>query len=294
MIKLKKNHKHESSNYNKQNIYLHRKKRLHLKQCIITTIISILSITLLFSGYKIVRWIIDSKNTKKITTKIENKNIKIAKDDKNTELVNKSENLEKSNPYWDYIKMDLLSVDFSKLNKTNNETVGWIYVGGTNINYPVVQTSNNLYYLTHSFDKSYNTAGWVFMDYRNNPEIDQNTIIYAHGRYDKTMFGTLKNIGTNGWLKNKNNYIIKFSTEKENTLWQIFSFYIIDNTNDYLYTNFNNDNDYLNFLNKIKNRSAYNFNTTVNTKDKIITLSTCYNDYKKVVMHAKLIKKQTK
>ena len=49
------------------------------------------------------------------------------------------------------------------------------------INYPFVQTSDNDYYLNHSFNKKYNDAGWVFMDYRNNASnFDKNTILYAH------------------------------------------------------------------------------------------------------------------
>ena len=94
--------------------------------------------------------------------------------------------------------MNLINVDFQELKSTNNQTVGWIQVNGTNINYPFVQANDNKYYLTHSFDKSHNTSGWVFLDYRNNIQtLDKNTILYAHGRIDKTMFGTLKNILNN-------------------------------------------------------------------------------------------------
>ena len=64
----------------------------------------------------------------------------------------------------------------------------------TNINYPVVQTNDNEYYLGRAFDKSKNDAGWVFMDYRNDVNnLSDNTIIYGHGRLDKTVFGSLKN-----------------------------------------------------------------------------------------------------
>ena len=80
--------------------------------------------------------------------------------------------------------MNLINVDFKSI---NNKTVGWIQVNGTNI----VQTANNDYYLTYSFDKSYNNTGWVFLDYRNNlKKLNKNIILYAHGRTDKTMFGT--------------------------------------------------------------------------------------------------------
>ena len=82
--------------------------------------------------------------------------------------------------------------DYSSVVKVNTDTVGWVKVPNTNIDYPVVQFSNNDYYLNHDFDKKYNYRGAIFMDYRNNPtEFDANTIIYGHNCYDKTMFSEL-------------------------------------------------------------------------------------------------------
>ena len=191
--------------------------------------------------------------------------------------------------------MNLISVNFDELLKLNNETKGWIQVNGTNINYPFVQTNNNDYYLTHSYNKSYNQAGWVFMDYRNDTEnLDRNTILYAHGMNNKTMFGSLRNILSSSWYNNTNNHIIKLSTPTENTLWQVFSVYHIETTNDYIQTEFATDEEYQTFLDMLKGRSAVKFDTTVNTTDKILTLSTCYNKTDKVVMHAKLIKREAR
>lgn len=212
-------------------------------------------------------------------------------DEEVTEIIEPEEEINKSNPYWDYIKMNLINVDFTSLKEINSSVVGWIQVNGTNINYPFVQTNNNSYYLKHSFDKSYNTAGWVFMDYRNDVvNFDKNTIIYAHGRLDKTMFGTLKNILSSGWLNNKENFVVKLSTESENTLWQVFSVYVIPTTNDYIQTEFMDNEYFLDWSNMLIERSEYNFKTSVGENDKILTLSTCYNEDDKVVLHAKLIK----
>jgi len=133
------------------------------------------------------------------------------------------------------------------------------------------------------------------MDYRNSAtNLSQNTIIYGHSRLDTTMFGTLKNILKTSWLNNKNNYIIKLSTATENTMWQVFSVYTVPNENYYITTNFNNNIEYENWLDTMINRSEFNFNTTVNTNDKILTLSTCYGSNKRVVMQAKLIKSAKK
>lgn len=271
-------------------------KSTKIKNIILSILIVIFFVIFIYSGYKIIRWKIDSNNTKKeikdITRKVK---IKEIKDNDNTEIIEQKEQIPASDPYWDYIKVNLMDVDFSKLLDTNKDTKGWIQIAGTNINYPFVQTDNNNYYLTHSFNKSYNEAGWVFMDYRNDIEnLDRNTIIYAHGRWDNTMFGTLKNVFSNNWLDNQNNYIVKISTKYENTLWQVFSVYRIKTTDDYIKVYFKNDNEYKEFLDMIIKRSMHNFNTTVNENDNILTLSTCYNETDKVVLHAKLIKKEVK
>ena len=269
---------------------------MNKKNKIILSIIIIISLLLLiYSIVNIVIWKNDSNKTNKQIEDIQEE-IKVTEvvDTENTEIIKQEEEIPEFNPYWDYIKMNMLNVDFSELKIINNNVKGWIQVNGTNINYPFVQANDNKYYLTHSFDKSWNSAGWLFLDYRNNYTNNKNTIIYAHGRTDKTMFGSLRTVLTKNWLSNTNNYIIKISTEKENSLWQIFSTYHIPTTSDYLQTNFESDIEYQEFLDMIKDRSSYNFNTNVTSTDNILTLSTCYSNSDKMVVHAKLIKKEQK
>lgn len=274
---------------------MNNKIKLKWKNIILILIFLILFITLNISIYNIIKWKLDSNKTnEEINTIQENANIEEVQDNKGTEIIKQAKKIPKENPYWDYIKMNMIDVNFDNLKKINSDVVGWIKVNGTNINYPFVQSKDNKYYLTHSFSKSYNNAGLVFLDYRNNNINNRNTIIYAHGRTDKTMFGTLRKVLNNGWINNTNNYVIKISTEKENSLWQIFSIYHIPTTNDYLQTEFKDEREYQRFLNILKNRSNHNFNTSITSNDTILTLSTCYNDSEKMVVHAKLIKKQKK
>ena len=257
---------------------------------ILYTFILLCFLILSYSIYNIVVWKLDSNNTnKQIEDVQETVKVEEVTDTENTEIIEPVEEIPKSNPYWDYIKMNMIDINFNELKKINSDVKGWIKVNATNINYPFVQSSNNKYYLTHSFDNSYNSAGWLFLDYRNTINNNKNTIIYAHGRNDKTMFGSLKEVLTKNWLSNTNNYVIKISTEKENSLWQIFSVYHIPTTSDYLQTSFS-DNEFESFINLIKGRSSYNFETNVTNEDKVLTLSTCYNDNDKMVVHAKLIK----
>ena len=244
-----------------------------IKNIIYCLILIILIILFIFSLKNIITWFQDNNNTKKIVKEIkDNTDIKEIKTDDNNEEV-------------------LIDVDLNSLKKINEDTVGYIKVKGTNIDYPIVQTNDNEFYLTHSFDKSYNKAGWVFLDYRNHLNVfDDNTIIYAHGRLDNTMFGSLRNVVKESWYTNSDNYYIQYSNEYYSSKWQVFSSYKIKETTDYLNINYNNLNEKQNFINLLLNRSIYDYKTSVTASDKIITLSSCYDDYYRVVLHAKLIK----
>lgn len=274
-----------------------KKRRLKRKwkKYLLNLILTLFIIGFGISTYKIVIYKMEENKIKNQLDEINGKmDIKEIEDTSEVKIIEQEE-IPASNPYWDYIKMKLIDVNFNELKEMNSSTVGWIQMNGTNINYPFVQANDNQYYLTHSFDKSYNSAGWVFLDYRNSKtEPDKNNIIYAHGRLDKTMFGSLKNILSSNWLKDSNNYIVKTATENYNALWQVFSVYRIPTTNDYLQINFTNNDQFLNFANMLLDRSSHNFNTSINENDKILTLSTCYNNDEKVVLHAKLIKIEEK
>lgn len=273
-----------------------KKYKLKWKNLIALLIFLVAFVFLIKSGVDVINYFIDASNTTSEIEEIENiVKIEEVSDNENTEIIEQPEEIDERNPYWDYIKMNLINVNFDELLSLNNETKGWIQVNGTNINYPFVQTDNNDYYLTHSFNKNYNQAGWVFMDYRNDTvNYDRNTILYAHGMNNQTMFGSLRNILSSSWYNNTDNHVIKLSTPTENTLWQVFSVYHIETTNDYIQTEFASDEEYQQFLDMLKTRSAVEFDTTVSATDKILTLSTCYNKTDKVVMHAKLIKREAR
>lgn len=274
---------------------IRKKRKIKWKNVFLALFVLICLVGLGTSLFNIIKWKIETKTTNNQIETAQKvvKPVEIIDNDK-IEII-EQEKVPLDDPYWEYVQMNLIDVDFNDLKNINPSTIGWIQVNGTNINYPFVQTNDNKYYLNHSFNKSKNSAGWVFMDYRNNISVlDKNTIIYAHGRLDNTMFGSLKNILTSGWLNNKNNYIVKLSTEYENNLWQVFSVYKIKTTNDYLQISFISNESFLEFTNKLIKRSNFNFNTKVNENDKILTLSTCYNEKEKVVLHAKLIKRVIK
>lgn len=269
-----------------------RIKRKKIKVILFSLLFVLFAVGLIISLIEIFFWNNDNKNIMNLADDLsDNTDIKYVEDDKDTEIINS----DKSSSYWEFIKMPLIDVDIDELIKKNSDTVGWINVNNTNINYPFVQYKDNSYYLTHAFDKSWNDAGWLFLDYRNNKDFSSsNNIIYGHSRLDKTMFGSLKNVLNESWYNNKSNHIIRISTESENTMWQVFSVYKVPNETYYLTTDFSSDDEYSKFLKTIKGRSVHNFDVSVSSSDKILTLSTCSSNNKRVVVHAKLVKRSYK
>lgn len=192
----------------------------------------------------------------------------------------------------EYNNIGYISVDFSDLIAKNNETVGWIKVNNTNVNYSVVQHNDNEYYLRHDFNKKYNINGWVYADYRDDFEyFGSNTIIYAHNITDRSMFGSLVWCLKDSWYTNSENHYIKMSTPKANTVWKIFSIYTIKPEVYYLRTYFESEEEHKTFIDNLTDRSIYDFQEDVSVNDKILTLSTCTDDgTKRVVIHAKMVK----
>ena len=266
----------------------HKQKQIKKLKWIVILIISLIIAALCI--VKIFLWNNDNNKVNKITDNINSKKIVKEENSDTAENINPPE--DKSDDYWNYIKMDMMSVDFNELKKKNSDTVGFIKVNGTNVNYPIVQAKDNSFYLKHAFDKSKNSAGWVFADYRNNMvNFDKNTVIYGHSRSNQTVFGSLKKVLNKSWYGNKNNHIIKLSTPTENTLWQIVSIYTIKPESYYITTKFS-DSQFKTFIKTIKDRSQIYFSGTLNENDKILTLSTCEDvaGTTRLVIHAKLIK----
>lgn len=179
-----------------------------------------------------------------------------------------------------------INVNFNGLKEKNSDTIAYLRVRNTNINYPVVKTSNNDYYLTHTFNKTKNSAGWIFMDYRDTLD-SQNIVIYGHNRRDGTMFGQMNKCLKPGWYENTLNQTITLTTEKGTGYYRIFSIYDVKKENYYIQTDFENDDEFNNFVSKVKSRSIKNFDVTTSDIKQILTLSTCINNSKeRIVIHA--------
>ncbi|TQW39735.1 sortase SrtB, partial [Clostridioides difficile] len=189
------------------------------------------------------------------------------------------------------ISSELQKKEYKKedLSKINSDFKFWLSVENTNINYPVVQSKDNSYYLDKDFYKKDSISGTLFMDYRNKSIDDKNIIIYGHNMKNKTMFNNLNKFKDADFFKKNNK--IKITLNGKEFLYDVFSAYIVESDYDYLKTNFNNESDYQNYINDITSKSLYKSPIKVNSNDKIVTLSTCTYEFDdaRMVIHGRLI-----
>ncbi len=277
-----------SSEYNKKNFLKQiNLTNLKLSSLIIIITVSLGIITMEYNGY------VSEKNINDINSLIEKEVTQIS-DQSSSDIIVSNDGISYEEKPIDTTSAynEAFKKIFGLLKEKNSDTVGWIKINNTNIEYPVVQTNDNNYYLSNDFYKNKNSYGWVFMDYRNNSsQLNQNTIIYGHNSRKKVMFTYLTNTLEKEWYLNKTNQIIIFNTPEANMEWQIFSIYTIDVTSDYLYVDFANSEKFLEFADKMKSRSINDFGVNIDKNDKILTLSTCLNSgAKRIVVHAKLTK----
>ena len=230
-----------------------------MKKAIKNIILIILIITFLFSAYKVVRYLVEAKINKKLNNDLIDKAITIIENNE------ESEDGENNVPF---------TVDFEKLKQENNDIVGWIYSENTPINYTVVQSKDNNYYLRRLVTGEYNTAGSLFMDYRNNPNIeDSNTIIYGHNMKNATMFGTLQKYRNQEYYDNHK--IMYYFTPEKNYIVRLFAGFT-ESVESSLYQlgNINQKN-----IEQLYKKSNFKSDVTVAEENKFLTLSTCAYEY---------------
>ena len=149
----------------------------------------------------------------------------------------------------------------------------WISSPNTPINYPVMQGSNNTYYLNRLPDGTYNACGSIFMDYKNAPDLsDDNTILYGHYMQGDVMFGTLNYYRKSGYY-NQHPYMY-LSTDKESYRIEIFTGFLID-ASDYLPMRFDVSEEKLEYMERMKQSSDFLSDVIPLQEDRFVTLVTC-------------------
>lgn len=170
----------------------------------------------------------------------------------------------------------------------NKDYRGWININNTNINYPVLQGDDNIYYLDKDMNSEYLISGSIFMNYLNDGFDDKNTVLFGHNMKNGTMFADLNKYKQKDFFYGNNNIDINNGNHLK---YEVFSVYITDAKDNCIKTNFENKSQYKEFLEKIQNKSIYQSDIEIDEDDKIITLSTCsyeFNDAR-LVVHGRLL-----
>lgn len=199
--------------------------------------------------------------------------------DKLNELVTEPTTSESGDPIPEAIP------DYSDILAENKDTVGWITIPGTNIDYPVLQAEDNAYYLRRNFYRKSSTAGAIYMDYRNDAKnLDANTIIYGHNTYNISglapMFTDISKYEDIEFYKE--HPVIEFNTLDKYYKWKIC---YVFNTNrkaaddngyifNYIYPYINGIN-FDGYMAELEKRMLYDTGVDVKPDDKFITLSAC-------------------
>lgn len=266
--------------------------KLKKKNLFTMLVIIFLGIILIMGALKGISLFKDYTATKNIKEKIKEEiEVKNIVDDELTKTIKPDSTLSKFDAYWDYIKQGLIEIDMAKLKRTNTESIGYMEVKGTDFSYPIIQGAND-YYKNHSFDKTENSFGWLYMDENNAlEELDTNTIIYGNKNYLGLLISDLNATLKDEWAADDDNYLIKFYTNEHSTLWQIISIYKTKDK-DHLKTIFESEEELETYIDSMLKKTEIKFKGYAKTTDRFLTLTTNSNGTN-LVIQAKLIKIRT-
>lgn len=200
----------------------------------------------------------------------------------------------------DALNKDGMLIKFEELYKKNNDICGWLAIDGTKIDYPVYQTNDNEFYVTHDMSKSPSRYGAIFADTNATIAKDtrsKNIVLYGHNMLDHSMFGGILDYTKLSFYKE--NPLIEFDSLYDSNTYKVFAV-IVTNVNkeddngyvfNYIQNRFSSESNFLNWIENIKVRSVINTGVGVIGSDEIITLSTCsyqFDDARTVVFARKV------
>lgn len=186
-----------------------------------------------------------------------------------------------------------VEVDFNALQAINEQGVAWICSNDGSIHYPVMQGTDNDYYLNHLPDGTVNRNGSIFMDFRNQADVsDQNTFIYGHNMLDGTMFASLGRYSEAGYYEAHPSLLL-VTPERSYSL-QVFAGCVVPGNSDVYQISYQNDEDFSAYLTKIRAMSEFSAPVEVTDDDRVVTLSTCAYNYEdaRYVLFCRLVPMQ--
>lgn len=170
-----------------------------------------------------------------------------------------------------------IQIDWNALHSVNPEIIAWVYIPGTQINYPVAQGKDNNYYLGYNVDGTQNSSGSIFMEMNNNPDFsDQNSVLYGHNMKDGSMFAGLHDYQDAVFFQS-HPYIYIYTPGSEKR-YNIFSAYETDAVSDSYMLTFADERDFMTYVQGAQKKSSLQTAVQVDENDKLLTLSTCVRD----------------
>ena len=164
----------------------------------------------------------------------------------------------------------------SVLMKDNSDTVGWLDVLGTKVQYPIVQGTDNQYYVNHTFAKRKNDSGAIFMDSASTSDFSGfNTVIYGHNMKDGSMFSGLREYQSQRYAQDYS--VIEVTQLRSKKLYRIFAAYVSQGEKDFDFRGFQHITAAQRriFLRDMKRKSDVTLHVDVTENDNILTLVTC-------------------
>lgn len=178
-------------------------------------------------------------------------------------------------------------INHNELENINEDYVGWIVIDDTIIDYPIVKSTNNEYYLNHDFQNNDSALGSIYLDYRNDGFIyDNQAVIYGHAANYKAMLGEINKYTDEEFYRK--HPTIKIYTKDINRIYEIFSVRIVD-ADIVTLTVPANHIDINDLVDQYKTDSIYPIDLDVKNAINILTLVTCnYDKYEngRIIIHA--------
>ena len=235
--------------------------------------------TFLYSAYKLLDYYVEmQKNTNLNEEMIEQSVSSIATSvpnnkDSKSEIVEADET-EPPMP----VETSPISVDFDTLKEANDDVIGWLYCEDTPINYPVLQSDDNSYYLRRLVNDEWNIAGSLFMDYRNNlSNNDWNTVIYGHNMKNDSMFGTLPEYRNQDYYEQ--HPIMYFLTPEADYKIELIAGFVTPSDSE-LYDVYLSETDRASLCDELFELSDFQSNEySFEENIRLLTLSTCSYEY---------------
>jgi len=169
-------------------------------------------------------------------------------------------------------------VDFEALGEEFPGIVGWIRLEGSLIDYPLMQWTDNDYFLRHLPDGTRHRSGSIFLDFRNSQDFsDINTLLYGHETSTEDMFGALKNYRRQEFYDS--NTFMQIYTPQGDYQLAIFAAYLVDSGHESPPLSFLDDEAFASHIADIRQRSFFTSGVEVDAGDRIVSLCTCAYDF---------------